>query len=515
LTVKRGSVSVHLAFYKTAMQQSYVIGIDIGTGSTKAVAVNEMNEVLCTAQRFYPSIAEGEKSEQDVCAVFRAFQQSIKDIVDRLHKPPAAVSLSSAMHSLLAVDKQGRPLNKAMLWSDTRSRMVAEALRNTPEGEAIYLATGTPLHSMSPLCKIKWLQESNPLLFSKAAKFISIKEFIWAEVFGEYSIDHSLASATGLFNIHQLCWEEASLRFAGIGNQRLSLPVPATHTRQLENAPAAEAMGLPTGIPFLIGASDGTLANLGSLCLQSSEAAITIGTSAAVRVTSATPVQNWERMIFNYRLDEQTFVCGGAVNNGGNVFNWLLQNLFAGHGAIAGHEQLFALMGSVVPGSNGLLFLPYLHGERAPIWDEKSSGAFVGLTSAHNLAHFARAAGEGLCFALYHILASLEEVCGRIERLFVSGGLVGSGVMMQMLADVTGKKVVVQQAEDASAIGAVYLAQKTRGIISDYSSLAAKEEAVYEPQRQAAERYQNLFVLYRQVYPALKQSMHSLHPFSS
>lgn len=496
------------------MHPSYVIGIDIGTGSTKAVAVDEANNVLCSAQQFYSSITEGEKSEQDVCVVYHAFQQTLKEIVDRLQQPPAVISLSSAMHSVLAVDSEGRPLTNAILWSDTRSKKIAEALRNTSIGEAIYLATGTPLHSMSPLCKIKWLQQEEPHIFSKAAKFISIKEFIWLQLFDEYVIDHSLASATGLFNVHQLKWEEEALQFAGIDGRHVSLPVPVTYSQKLVKTSVAKEMALPLGTQFLIGASDGTLANLGSLCLQSSEAAITIGTSAAVRITSAKPVQNPERMIFNYRLDEQTFVCGGAVNNGGNVFQWLLKNMFTENKNISTYEELFHFVSAVSPGSNGLLFLPYLHGERAPIWDEKSSGAFIGISFMHNLAHFARATAEGVCFALYHILISLEDVCGRIEQLFVSGGLVHSGAMMQLLANVTGKNVVVQQTEDASALGAVYLAQKALGVIQDYSSIAAKEATSFKPQTKETDDYQKLFDIYKQLYPLLKHQMHSLHQFS-
>jgi gluconokinase len=426
-------------------------------------------------------------------------------------QPPVAIALSSAMHSILAVDKKGEPLTNAILWSDTRSSRIAEDLRASALGEKIYLATGTPLHSMSPLCKIRWLREAQKDLFAKAHKFLSIKEFIWFQLFGEYVIDHSLASATGLFNVHQLRWEETALQFAGISPEQLSLPLPVTYAKADLQPTLAKAMALPEQTRFIIGASDGTLANLGSLCLRSSEAAITIGTSAAVRVTSSKPVQDAERMIFNYLLDENTFVCGGAINNGGNVFQWLLESLFAQHRDVTNYEALFAAISTVVPGSDGLLFLPYLHGERAPIWDEGSSGAFIGLQSSHGLPHLARAAAEGVCFALNHILSYLEEVCGDVEQVLVSGGLVHSAVMMQLLADVTGKKVVVQQDGDASAVGAVYLAQKALGIITDYESIPAPKADVFLPQPQDMQRYRQLFSLYKNLYPVLKDTMHSLH----
>jgi gluconokinase len=493
------------------MQASYIIGIDIGTGSTKAVAVGHDGQVRHTAQQYYTAINDGEKSEQDASTVCQAFQQCIREVVAAIGAPPVAVSLSSAMHSIMAVDEKGAPLTKAMLWSDTRSSKIAAALRTSSLGKRIYLATGTPLHSMSPLCKIKWLQENAPDIFSKAAKFISIKEFIWHQLFDEYVIDHSLASATGLFNVLHLQWEEEALSFAGINGQQLSAPVPVTYTKAGIKSSVAAAMQLPAETPVLVGASDGTLANLGSLCLSADEAAITIGTSGAVRITSSRPVQNFERMIFNYLLDEQTFVCGGAINNGGNVFEWLLKNIFAQHKQVTKYEQLFALLPTVPPGCDGLLFLPYLHGERAPIWDEESCGLFIGLTSAHTLSHLARAVAEGVCFALYHILSSIEEICGSIDKINISGGIVHSGEMMQLLADVTGKRVVVQQTEDASALGAVYLAQKAMGIIRDYAVLPEKETSLFQPNSEVSERYRQLFFLYKSLYPAVKDQMHLLH----
>lgn len=492
------------------MESSYIIGIDIGTGSTKAVAVTTGGRVIRTVQQFYPTITDGEKSEQDVEAVFAAFQQCIGQVRAALQQPPRALSLSSAMHSLLAVDEMGQPLTNAILWSDTRSSKVAAALRASPFGKEIYEATGTPLHSMSPLCKLRWLRESRPDLFARAAKFISIKEYIWHRLFDEYVIDHSMASATGLFNVHTLDWEKAALSIARVQPALLSLPVPVTYTKTGLKPVDAAAMNLPTETCFVVGGSDGVLANLGSLCLLPSQAAITIGTSAAVRITTEKPVVNAAEMIFNYRLDSQTFISGGAINNGGNVFQWLLENLFEGHSGVTGYVQLFAQIAAVPPGSAGLLFLPYLHGERAPIWDENSSGVYLGIQAVHTLPYFARAAAEGVCFALRQILSSLEQACSIIQQVTVSGGLVRSPVMMQMLADVTGKVVLIQQEDDASATGAAYLAQKLLGIINSYSDLEKAPAEIFRPDAQAVEKYQRLYGIYQRVYPLLKEQMHLL-----
>jgi gluconokinase len=368
---------------------------------------------------------------------------------------------------------------------------------------------------MSPLCKIRWFQLHEPALFARAAKFISIKEAVWHRLFGEYVVDHSLASATGLFNIRELHWDELALSFAGISMQKLSAPVPVSYQRSGLVPEMAARMQIPENTPFIIGGSDGCMANLGSLCLSPTEAAITIGTSAAVRITSPVAVPNPERMLFNYVLDEEHFVCGGAINNGGNVFQWMLHKLFAQHTGVQSFDQLFAAIDTVPPGSEGLVFLPYLHGERAPIWDERSTGVYFGLTAGHDLLHMARAAAEGVCFALYHILDSLEEVCGEVVQITISGGLVQSPVMMQMLADVTGKKVVVQQLEDASALGTTILARKVLGLIDGYHSLARGEAGSFEPRTGATECYRQLFSVYKELYPLLKIPMHTIQSFTS
>ncbi|HEV7330605.1 MAG TPA: gluconokinase [Flavisolibacter sp.] len=489
------------------MQQSYVLGIDIGTGSVKAVALDSKGQVLHSGQIFY---ATATKTEQDIELVWQSFQQCIREAVLTLQTPPVAIGLSSAMHSIMAVDENGRPLTKAILWSDTRSTDIAQGLRGTTLGDQLYLATGTPVHSMSPLCKIRWWKENDPVVFSKASKFISIKEAIWYRLFGEYVIDHSLATATGMFNHQQLQWDSAALSFAGIVSQQLSHPVQVTYRNNSLSPDLATLLGLPAGTPFLIGASDGCMANLGSLCLSPAEAAITIGTSAAVRITTTSPVQKPEQMIFNYLLEEGIYVCGGAINNGGNVFQWLLNNLFAGHTSVRTYTDLFHLLTSVPAGSNGLLFLPYLHGERAPIWDEQSCGVYFGLTVQHGLAHMARAAAEGVGFALKQILSILEETCGSVQQLRISGGLVEAAAVMQLLADITGKEVVVQQTEDASAIGAAMLVLKASGMIKDYRTISWENKQVYVPDRNNADVYQAMFPLYKKLYPLLKDSMHSI-----
>ena len=493
------------------MKHSYILGTDIGTGSTKTVAVDVSGKVLCSSQKYYPTQSpKPGYSEQDPNEVFTALVQSIKETVLKMGSAPEALSLSSAMHGLIAVDEICSPLTNLILWSDSRSHAIADSIKNSTQGKSIYEATGTPVHSMSPLSKIIWLKEEMPGVFQKTHKFISIKEYIWYQLFEEFEIDHSIASATGLFNIEDLHWNEESLTLADITKEQLSQPVPTNYIRKDIDEEMASLLGIPVSTPFCIGASDGCLANLGTNSLDVGTAAITIGTSGAVRVARASPLKNYTGMCFNYLLDETIFICGGPVNNGGSAVQWLLKNFLLQEGKDEDYDLLFHRIENVHAGSDGLIFLPYIYGERAPVWDEESCGVFFGIKSHHTRDHFSRAVLEGVCFALKDVLCNVEASDQPVNQINASGGFIQSPVWVQLLADVTGKKICIQQTEDASAIGAAWLCLKAMNVITSYNSLSQKDGTIIHPQKQAGDVYEKNYTVFKRLYPALKTSMHLL-----
>lgn len=262
---------------------------------------------------------------------------------------------------------------------------------------------------------------------------------------------------------------------------------------------------------FCIGSSDGCMANVGSGALQKGIGAITIGTSAAVRVTTAKPVAHYSSMIFSYPINENTFISGGALNNGGNAVHWAIKKLKQlPHPDQKDYETFYGQIGEVPAGSEGLLCLPYFIGERAPVWDEQSSGAFIGVKARHTQAHFYRATLEGVCFALHQALQELEAITGVVDQLHVSGGFIRSQVWLQMLADVTGKKLCIVTEEDASATGAALLAMSAKGWI-DWKTLDQKEIQTVHPQQQQHVQYGSYFDIYKTLYPSLQEAMHQLY----
>jgi gluconokinase len=489
--------------YLFAME-SYVLGIDIGTGSTKAVAVNKAGAVLFATQHHY--LKGFSHTSQDPEIIWTAFLAVIKDTLKVLPQP-TAVSLSSAMHSVMALNEQYVPISPLLTWADDRAADLANTLLATPEGAKLYRACGTPIHAMTPLCKIRWWQLNDPELFASAHFFADIKAYIWQRLFGVLETDISIASATGMLSLETKDWHQPALEFAGINYNHLPKPVATTFSRNQLLPSSAEATGLALNTSFIMGASDGCLANLGTAALQSGTAAITIGTSGAVRVATKEPKPVFPEQLFNYYLDEGVWITGGAINNGGAAVQWIARTL--GHDSIT--DELMQSITAIPAGANGLLFLPFLLGERAPIWDSHSSAAFVGLQHRHGPAHLLRAVIEGVCFALKSVLDALETSAGAVHTLHLSGGFTRSKAALQLLTDCLGKKVELLQTEDASAIGAALLGWKASGGAINLAALPMPEVVrTFEPDAEAHKKYQQLYALYQPLYGQLKDTMHQL-----
>jgi gluconokinase len=483
---------------------NYVAGIDIGTGSVKAVAVDLTGRPIDACNEYYEFNAPNPGyHEQEPEQIFLAFKKVLHGLIDKLGQQPLGIGLSSAMHSIMPVDDTGYALAPMITWADTRSSNIAERLRWSKEGGEIYLATGTPIHAMSPLCKLIWIKENDPTLFAKAYKFISIKEYIWYQLFKEYKVDHSIASCTGLYNIHELFWNEKSLQLAGISELHLSQPVETNYTKPYEGNMLPF---LEMGIPITIGASDGCLANLGSAAHQAGTVAITIGTSGAARVANAKPIMDISSMPFSYILDKETYVCGGPINNGGIALQWWMKNSAQSVFDELDYEHALSEIARIPPGCEGLIFLPYLTGERAPIWDSESCGVFFGMRLVHTNAHFLRAVLEGICFAMNDVLYNISKQLS-FTSIHVSGGFVKSPQWLQMLADITGKSLILVQPEDASASGAALMAMKATGLIEKYPELDRASAEIIKPDPENERHYSRYFPFFQQLYKDLKQAM--------
>ena len=486
--------------------ESVFIALDIGTTNAKAITISATAHVLHSFSINYPIIeSNAGYSEQNPDVLLNAVVQLLQQSVHaNLQNNIQCICFSAAMHSIIAVDQKGNPLMNAWTWADLRSNQQAKELLQLECAEDLYQQTGTPIHAMSPLCKIMWIREHLPEVFAKAFKFISIKEYIFFKLFGKYLIDHSIASATGLFNIHDKQWNTLSLRLAGISEELLSLPVPVTHKETILLPEWQEDWAL-RGIPFIIGANDGCLANLGCGAIHSNELGLTIGTSGAIRLVTEQPVRSKLNTVFNYILSNELFVTGGPTNNGGNILQWLTDQLLFTQDDPKNIEATLALAATIPACAEDLIFLPYLHGERAPIWDANARGAFIGLQCLHTRAHVARAVVEGICFGLYDIFASLQTITKQVTIIYASGGFTKSAFWLQLLADVFGIEVTVTENADASAMGAAFLGMYAIGFLEqpqDAKAFITVTEK-YLPNPQNHSLYQLQYEKFKQLYQKL------------
>ncbi|MBX2895795.1 MAG: gluconokinase [Cyclobacteriaceae bacterium] len=476
-----------------------VIAIDIGTTSTKALGVLSTGVVLAQHQVFYPThYPRPGYAEQDATEILNAVITSLQAVATQIHLTNVkAICFSSAMHSLVAVDALGNALTPLITWADTRSSTQAKELKSTSVALQLHHETGTPVHPMSPLCKLIWLRERAREIFNTAHKFISIKEFVWFHLTGEFKVDYSIASATGLFDIHRLTWSNRALAIAGITTGQLSEVVPATYTYQ-------SSISLPVlkdwhPIPVVIGASDGCLAQLGSNAMQPGVLTITLGTSGAVRRSATRQLYDPAGRLFNYLLLGDETVAGGATNNGTAVMDWFIRELIEPGTSL--QQTISNVCTHVQAGSNGLLALPFLQGERAPIYNPDARGVFFYIGMQHTRHHFARALLEAICYELKWITASVESVCGPSSKIVVSGGITHFPEWIQMLANVLNRELLVRADHDASAIGAARLVFQSEGIAFQDEGLKSNH---FKPELAQAQIYDEGYIRFIKLYQAVQ-----------
>ncbi|QIZ06617.1 gluconokinase [Priestia megaterium] len=486
---------------------SYMLGLDIGTTSTKAVLFTEKGKVIQQENIGYPLYTPDiSTAEQDPEEIFMAVVQTISRIMKQHpQKEISFISFSSAMHSLIAMDENDQPLTPCITWADNRSEAWAHKIKNELNGHEVYRRTGTPIHPMSPLSKITWIVNERPEIAEKAKKYIGIKEYIFKKFFDQYVVDYSLASAMCMMNLKELDWDKEALEIAGISREQLSRLVPTTEIFTNCNPKFAKQMGIDSLTPFVIGASDGVLSNLGVNAIRKGEIAVTIGTSGAIRTIIDQPQTDEKGRIFCYALTEKHWVIGGPVNNGGMVFRWIRDEFAAAEVETAKrlgidpYEVLTKIAEGVKPGSDGLLFHPYLAGERAPLWNPDVRGSFFGLTMAHKKEHMIRSALEGVIYNLYTVFLALVECMeGPVTRIQATGGFARSEVWRQMMSDIFDLDVVVPESYESSCLGACILGLYATGKIESFEVVSEMIGSTYKhtPKEEAAREYRQLLPIF-------------------
>jgi gluconokinase len=483
----------------------FVLSVDIGTTGCKTMAVDRAGCILAEGEAWYPiNSPRPGWGEQDLAAVVAGVITSVRQCLAQTHGAPAALCVGGALHSIAAVGRQDSPLMPALTWADTRSEKQAAALRGCSDLHALYQRTGCPMHAIYPLAKIRWLQECQPETFEAATRFVSIKEFVVHMLTGQWVVDDSLASGSGLLNIHAHDWDEGALAMAGIGRERLS-PVVAARTDIGGLTPAAARdLGAPAGTPVIVGASDAALSSLGAGAVAPHVFTVMVGSSGAVRLLTGRPLLDDHERTWCYILDRSHYLAGGAINNAGLVLRWFADRFL---GTVAGdaYELLIGEAAQVGPGAAGLVMLPFLAGERSPGWNAQARGVLFGLSLHHDRRHVARAILEAVAYRLRSVFEVLEQVAGRAVEIRASGGFLRSPLWVHILADVLGRPIGVPGTANTSALGAALLGWHALGEIGDLQEVAdlVPVAHVIQPDAEHHHVYSRLYRLYGDLYNQL------------
>lgn len=477
------------------MNSALLAGVDVGTSSVKLVACTSAGQVVANQTAAYGlSTPRPDWVEQDtrevVAVVFEAL--TALAVAARSHGQIVAVGFSTTMHGIVPVEADGTPLGPLITWMDRRSDPVAQRWRNDGTGPELYRRTGAPIHPMLPSCKLAWLAEQHDAIYARAARLVSLKELLIHRLVGEWLVDWSIASATGLFSLTTRDWDEFALDRAGVDRARLATVVPIVTARPIRVA-AARELGLDPSTQIVVGSSDGALSNLGVGAIGSDDAALSIGTSGAVRVIAPEAILDERGRTFCYAVDEQNYLVGGATNGGGAVLEHLSGLFYSDVAPDRRDDRSFDDAAQIGVGADGITVLPFLGGERAPYWRGDLQGSIFGLDLSHGRAQIARAGYEGVIFALFSVYQILRERLGAVKRIRLSGGLSHRPLLQHLIADVFTTPVAFTEPSEAAAFGAALVAGVGIGAIGSLTDaakrIACTRELAPEPRDAAAYRH--------------------------
>ena len=480
--------------------------MDVGTTATKGVLYDENGKAFFSASKGYPLIqTKIGQAEEDPEVIFDAVQEVIFALTQKADGEIAAISWSSQMHSLIGLDKDNNLLTNSITWADNCAKNVVQDAKKSGLARKIYQKTGMPMHPMAPIYKMLWLKDNEPELFNQVKKWIGIKEYLIFRLTGKLIIDTTMAAGTGMLNLKTLTWDQELLDTLNVKQEQLPEIAQPTEIVAPIKEEYVQKLGIDLDTKIVLGASDGYLSTIGVNAIDSDHFALNVGTSGAVRTIVDQPKIDQNASYFCYPVDKKHYLLGGPVNNGGIVFNWARQTLFdAGETP----QDYLDVAQSAPAGSRNLIFLPYLGGERAPIWDANARGSFVGLTRMHQKPEMARAVIEGIIFNLYDAAFSLIKNTKKPVAINATGGFLKSAFVRQLCADIFNMPIVTMKEQQSGTLAAMFLARQALGINQDLSEIEqfAQEDKVYFPNPKEAVIYQNMFPLYCEIKNALAAS---------
>jgi len=493
---------------------TYFIGIDSSTTATKALLMDESGQVVGVAAHEYDfETPQPLWTEQDPALWWDATVKSIRQVVSESKIDPhtvAGIGLTGQMHGLVLLDDNGEVLRPSILWNDQRTGSQCDEIRSRLGKEKLIQITGNDALTGFTAPKILWVQENEPKVWAKTRHILLPKDYVRYMLTDEYAIDRAGGAGTILFDVKERDWSADVLNALDIPSEWLPPTFEGTQVTSFLSPSAAADTGLKVGIPVAGGGGDQAAAAVGTGAVKEGIVSLSLGTSGVVFAASDHPAIEPEGRLhaFCHAVPDKWHLMGVMLSAAGSL-RWF-RDTFAPD---LDFDALLETAKEIPPGSDGLLFLPYLTGERTPHPDPLARGAFVGLTVRHTLPHLTRAVLEGVAFGLRDSFELMKSAgLSEITQVRITGGGAKSPLWRQILADVFGADLVTVNTAEGAAYGAALLSATGAGIFPDVetaceSTISITGRTTPGPDQEA---YEKLYPVYRDLYPALKPSFNAL-----
>jgi xylulokinase len=490
------------------------LGIDVGTGGTRALVIDETGRLIASATEEHRDFASPQIgwAEQDPRDWWRACGLAVHKVLDKSQlrgDQITCVGLSGQMHGAVLLDERSQVVRPALIWCDVRTEKQSRDLTAKIGAARLIELTSNPALTNFTLTKCLWVRENEPELWSKVRSFMLPKDYVRLQLTGEKATDMADASGTLMLDVAHRRWSKEILQAVQMEESLLPDLYESPEICGRISAGGAAATGLKSGTPVVAGAGDQAAGAIGMGIVSPGKVSATIGTSGVVFAATAHPSldPNGRLHTFCHALPGRWFVMG-VTQAAGLSLRWF-RDQFAcptdGHNS--SYEQLTAGAANVPPGSDGLLWAPYLMGERTPYLDPNARGMLVGLTASHTRDHVIRAILEGVAFSLRDTFTIFKEIGVPVETIRLGGGGARSKLWRQIQADIYGQQVEIVEAEEGAAYGAAILA----GVgAKAWPSVDAACEAVVHvagsvsPNYEASLVMEKAYAAYRRIYPAMK-----------
>ena len=497
----------------------YLLGIDIGTSACKVAVFDPEGNVKASASGDYPVYYPHQGwAEQDPEDWYRGVCDALKKIWEAGQVRPeeiAGIGIDGQGWSAIALDQDGNSLTRTPIWMDTRAQEICDRLNARIGADRIFQLAGNPLQPSYTTPKVLWYREQLPEVFEKTDKILHANGYIGFRLTGAVTEDVCDAYGWHCFNMRTGKWDLDMAREMEIPENFLPEIVPCDQIIGTVSRKAAQETGLAAGTPVTAGGLDAACGTLGTGVIHSGETQEQGGQAGGMSICldqyKADP-----RLILSFHVVPGTWLLQGGTTGGGGVMRWF-EKEFAGEERMREKEtgksslvQLNEIAGKVAPGCDGLVFLPYMSGERSPIWNPYAKGVFYGLDFSKTRGHMVRACMEGVAFALKHNLDVAEAAGARVQVLRAMGGSANSLLWTQIKSDITGKPVVVPSSDTATTLGAVILAGVGTGIYRSYEEAVEKTVHVkrqHEPDPKNREVYDRTYQTYLELYRRLEPMM--------